>query len=220
MIRKNLKVIHDKNFILDLIEQGEHENQDFKFLISDSRKIARSMAAFANNSGGRLLVGVRDNGSVAGIRNDEELYMIEQAAQMYCKPEPTIKQTLYCVDGKYVLLVDILRSKMRPVLAQDENRCWRLYYRIKDENVAAPPLLAKILRAEDMGNGDFFHMDKISTVLRMLDAIGLASIRDVAVSVHLSEHTLEEIIIYLCSIHLCKIEYYAGDWLFRTISPE
>ena len=50
---KNFRAIHDKEYILELIEEGEHEMQDFKFSISDSRKIARSISAFANHSGGR-----------------------------------------------------------------------------------------------------------------------------------------------------------------------
>ena len=75
-----------RNYIQNLILEGEHEHQDFKYQISDARKIARSISAFANNSGGRLLVGVKDNGNIAGVSSDEEIYMIEQAAQMYCQP--------------------------------------------------------------------------------------------------------------------------------------
>ena len=61
--------------------------QDFKFEISDSRKIARTLAAFANTEGGRILIGVKDNGRISGISSDEEYHMIEAAAQMYCRPE-------------------------------------------------------------------------------------------------------------------------------------
>lgn len=49
---KNFRAVHDKDYIFELIEEGEHEQQDFKFAISDSRKIARSIAAFANNRAG------------------------------------------------------------------------------------------------------------------------------------------------------------------------
>ena len=51
-------------------------HQDFKYQITDARKIARSISAFANNSGGHLLVGVKDNGSIVGVSSDEEIYMI------------------------------------------------------------------------------------------------------------------------------------------------
>lgn len=35
-----------------LIAQGEHQQQDFKYEISDARKIARTLSAFANTDGG------------------------------------------------------------------------------------------------------------------------------------------------------------------------
>jgi predicted HTH transcriptional regulator len=49
-----------------IISEGEHQTQDFKYAINDSKKIARSLAAFANTDGGRLLLGVKDNGKIAG----------------------------------------------------------------------------------------------------------------------------------------------------------
>ncbi|MDY2810620.1 MAG: ATP-binding protein, partial [Candidatus Faecousia sp.] len=76
---KDIRPIKGKYYIHRLIEEGEHEHQDFKFQISDARKIARSLSAFANNDGGRLLIGVKDNGVVAGVRSEEDIYMIEAA---------------------------------------------------------------------------------------------------------------------------------------------
>ena len=75
------------NPIFKLISQGEHQQQDFKFCINDSRKIAKSLVAFANTNGGRLLIGVKDNGNVIGIRSEEEYYMAEAAAKIYSKPK-------------------------------------------------------------------------------------------------------------------------------------
>ena len=88
-----------KGYIEQLITQGEHVHQDFKYQITDARKIARSISAFANNSGGHLLVGVKDNGSIVGVSSDEEIYMIEQAAQMYCQPEQQVKFEVFRVAG-------------------------------------------------------------------------------------------------------------------------
>ena len=80
---KDLRAIKGKFYLRQIIAEGEHEHQDFKFAISDARKIARSISAFANNSGGRLLIGVKDNGVIAGVRNEEDIYVVEQAAQLY-----------------------------------------------------------------------------------------------------------------------------------------
>ena len=70
---KDLRPIRGHYLIQRLIAEGEHLHQDFKFAISDARKIARTFSAFANAGGGHLLVGVKDNGVVAGIRTDEEI---------------------------------------------------------------------------------------------------------------------------------------------------
>ena len=79
MIQTKADYIHAR------IAEGEHQQQDFKFEISDARKIAKSLSAFSNTDGGRLLVGVKDNGKIAGVRSEEEIYMIEAAAKLYCK---------------------------------------------------------------------------------------------------------------------------------------
>ena len=75
-----MKPLTDTEYIHTLIAEGEHQQQDFKFEISDARKIARTLSAFSNTDGGRLLIGVKDNGKIAGVRSEEEKYMIEAAA--------------------------------------------------------------------------------------------------------------------------------------------
>ena len=89
-----------ENYIKKLISEGEHQTLDFKFEISDAKKIARSLVAFANTNGGRLLIGVKDNGNITGVRSDEEAYMVETAAHLYCKPEVKFTSTNHVVDGK------------------------------------------------------------------------------------------------------------------------
>ena len=61
------------------IEEGEHDRQDFKETISASRKLAKTLCAFANTRGGRLLVGVRDNGSLRHLDTEAEKQMLENA---------------------------------------------------------------------------------------------------------------------------------------------
>ena len=70
-----------------MILEGEHQQQDFKYFLNDAKKIARTLAAFANTDGGRLLVGVKDNGKVVGLKHkDEEVYVVEAAANVFCMP--------------------------------------------------------------------------------------------------------------------------------------
>lgn len=129
--------ITEKDYIHRLIAEGEHIHQDFKFAISDARKIARSLSAFANTEGGRLLVGVKDNGSIAGVRSEEEIYMIDAAATMYCRPPLQTESKIYKVEGKDVLEVVISEQPAKPVYALDEDKKPWAYIRIADENILA-----------------------------------------------------------------------------------
>ena len=95
-----------------MIAEGEHQQQDFKFEISDARKIAKTLSAFANTDGGRLLIGVKDNGKIAGVRSEEEKYMIEAAAQLYCIPEVE-----YTEDDVFDRAQDELNNGTRPPLS-------------------------------------------------------------------------------------------------------
>ena len=120
-----------------MIAEGEHLHQDFKFFLSDARKIARSVAAFANTDGGRLLVGVKDNGKIVGIKNEEDLQMIEAAAQVFCKPEVDYEPFIWEYGGKRVLEVRIAASRRAPHTAPAENGRPTVYIRKADENKVA-----------------------------------------------------------------------------------
>ncbi|PTM02731.1 MAG: ATP-binding protein, partial [Bacteroidetes bacterium] len=74
----------DNNELYRLIREGEHQQLDFKFRIDSSTKIARTLSSLANCDGGRLLIGVKDNGKITGINPEEEYFMIEGAAELYC----------------------------------------------------------------------------------------------------------------------------------------
>lgn len=75
---------------------GESENLDFKFAVNDSLKIAKSLVAFANRGGGTLLIGVKDNGSIVGVKTEEEYYMVHLAASYYCRPEIEFSCRMEC----------------------------------------------------------------------------------------------------------------------------
>ena len=121
----SMKTLTDTEYIHALIAEGEHQQQDFKFEISDARKIAKTLSAFANTDGGKLLIGVKDNGKIAGVRSDEEQYMIEAAAGLYCSPEVNYTMQTYQVEGRSVLVVQIEESDRKPVYAKDETGIYR-----------------------------------------------------------------------------------------------
>lgn len=164
-----MKALTDTQYIRQLVSEGEHCHQDFKFEISDARKIARSLSAFANTEGGRLLIGVKDNGKIAGVRSDEEIYMIEAAATMYCKPKVELETQTYKVEGKTVLEIRINETVSKPVYALDEtNKPWA-YIRIKDENILATPVHLKMWQHSKKPEGALVTFTEREQ--RLLDAL-------------------------------------------------
>ena len=141
-------IFHLSNYHLihRLIAQGEHQQQDFKYEISDARKIARTLSAFANTDGGRLLIGVKDNGKIAGVRSDEEVYMVEAAASLYCVPPVQCHMSVHRVEGHNVVVAEVDAVEERPVRAQLEDGKLCAFVRIADENIVAPPVQMALWR--------------------------------------------------------------------------
>ena len=135
--------IHIKK-ILKLIDKGENQQLDFKFAINDSRKIARSLSAFANTDGGRLLIGVKDNGKIIGVRSEEEYHMIEAASELYTNPQVKFETVKHQIDGKQILVVLIEKSRNRPHMAPDEKGKMKAFVRVNDQNLLANGLLIKV----------------------------------------------------------------------------
>ncbi|MEZ5103395.1 MAG: ATP-binding protein [Draconibacterium sp.] len=139
-----------------LIQQGEHQQQDFKYCINDSKKIAKSLVAFANTDGGRLLIGVKDNGKIAGIKTDEEFYMVEAAAKIYSKPAISFRTQQWQVEGKTVLEIQVDSSNLKPHFAKDENGKWLAYIRIDDENFLAHKIQINVWKKQNSPTGIYF----------------------------------------------------------------
>lgn len=154
-----------KHPIEALIEQGEHQQLDFKFEVSDSKKIARTLSAFANTDGGRLLIGVKDNGVVSGIRSDEEYYMIEAASQMYTRPEVPFTATRWEMNGKTVLEVYIAPSPDKPHTAPDKDDKYKAYIRVADENILANDVLVLSWKKKHKPVGTLLKVSKPVEIL-------------------------------------------------------
>ena len=162
-----MKKVHP---IDELIAQGEHQQLDFKFEVSDSKKIARTLSAFANTDGGRLLIGVKDNGSVSGIRSEEEYYMIEAAAGLYCRPQVTFTATRWDIRGKTVLEIYVAPSAGKPHLAPDKDDRFAAYIRVADENILANDILTAAWRKKKQPDGTLLKISKpVEKLLHYLD---------------------------------------------------
>ncbi len=155
----------DQKQLRTLIAQGEHERLDFKFEISDARKIARTLSAFSNTAGGRLLIGVKDNRRISGVKSDEEYYMVESAASLNCKPEVQFKSRNYSIEGKSVLEIYIPQVDNKPVYARDEENRWLAYMRVADQNILAGIVQLQVWKEEKTARGKLLEFTRREEIL-------------------------------------------------------
>ena len=137
----------DSRYINSLIAEGEHEQQDFKYKVMDAEKLSRSVSAFANTSGGRLLIGVRDDGHISGVRSEEEIYMMHAAAYEYCRPSSNIHFDTYHIGKRTIVIATIPRSSQRETPSLYPHRR-REYHRL----ARTPTVMAR--RAVNSSRGD------------------------------------------------------------------
>lgn len=131
---------------------GENVVLDFKKTITSFEKISKTMVSFANNKGGRLLIGVEDDGKIKGVKSEEEeRYMITQAAHFYCRPQIEPIFTEVILDEKTIVVVDIPESDVKPHYALGEDNKWWVYVRIEDKSVLASRIIVEVLKKETRG---------------------------------------------------------------------
>jgi predicted HTH transcriptional regulator len=190
-----------ENYLKKLMAEGENQQLDFKFCVSDSRKIARTLTAFANSDGGRILIGVRDNGSIAGIKSDEEYYMVDTAALLFCRPDITFTVKQHVTGGKTILEVEVIKGNRRPYQAKDENGKWLSYFRHHDQNLVANKVLLQVWRKEKKRSGVMVKFGKAeNSLMKYLEengSITLSRFRKIArISSYKAESILANLIIF------------------------
>ena len=218
---KDIPLIRGRYYIAAAVAEGEHDRQDFKFQISDARKIARSISAFANARGGCLLIGVKDNGTIAGVRNEEDVYVVEQAAERYCDPPQHVEFTAFKVDpGVVVIRAEVAQAAERPVRASEPDGRWRAYYRVADENIVAHRLMVRTWQQRQASSGAAFSLGgHASELLALLDRRGPMTERDIAVALSLSQRSTDALIVRLASVGVVEFRYCAPAFLIGRPEP-
>lgn len=201
-----MKMLHK---IIRLISTGESETLDFKQTISDASKIAKTIVSFANNKGGTLLIGVRDNGSIAGIRSEDEKYMLELAGTFYCSPKIDIQYVEHEIDRKIIIEAHIPEGQDKPYYAKAEDGSWWVYHRVKDESLQASPVMFQVLKKQNR------HQDELSTysfleseILNTLPREKGMSLSDLVAILKIRKNRVIYSLAKLIHYDLVKVDYF------------
>jgi|TARA_B110000967_G_scaffold32814_1_gene31455 predicted HTH transcriptional regulator len=185
-----------KRYLID----GEGDMLDYKQEISSAHKIAKTMVSFANHKGGTLLVGVRDNRSIAGIRTEDEKYMLDLAASFYCKPEIILEILEHDIGGKIVLECIVPEGEIKPYSAKGEDGKWWVYVRNKDKSLLASKVVVDVLRRQASSDGTLIEYGKNEEMLlKYLEENERITLNEFKKKVNISRWRASKILVNLIS---------------------
>lgn len=100
--------------LLTLIHQGESSTLEFKQ--SFGKEAIETMCAFANAKGGRLLVGVQDNGTISGVAVTEETpQKIINQIKTQTEPGLIVDVEPVLIENNSILVIKVGEFPIKPV---------------------------------------------------------------------------------------------------------
>ncbi|MFK7846431.1 MAG: RNA-binding domain-containing protein [Rhodothermales bacterium] len=182
-----------------LVLLGEGLTLEFKTKVPKAERIAKEVIAFANTSGGRLLLGVDDDGTIKGVRDSsEEEYALTEALGAHCAPPVEFTSERIPVSNKRnVILVRVPSSSRKPhkLVSADKEASGTVYVRVEDMSVEASREHVRLMNAKKKQDNVVFEFgEKEKVLMRYLENYGRITVAQFAKLVNIparrASHTL------------------------------
>ena len=173
--------------------QPEGPQSEWKVQLPKAHRTARTLCAFANGAGGSLWVGVRDDGSLAGVGDVPGVRGQLQEALDLVEPRPRVHVERVCRDG--LVLVHARVKPNRGVV----HRVWAgegagaVFLRAGSSTFEADRQAVKALE-----NRPSLRLDaKQRSLLELLHGRGPTSIKDMAAKLRMGERSARRLLVPL-----------------------
>ncbi len=137
----------------DIMFSGESKNIEYKLTLPDkSEKYMKTIVAFANSQGGKLIIGVDDKThQVEGVDDDNLFRLMDGIANAVsdsCVPQIIPDIEPQTIDGKTVIVVTVEVGKNRPYYLKSKGKENGTYIRVAGTSRQAYPEKIKELEME------------------------------------------------------------------------
>ena len=205
--------------IRKLVRQGETETIEFKTKVNHPEKIVKEIVAFANTRGGKLLLGVSDQGELLGLSAAEEaLYTLEAAISKYCFPKiPYQHEIIPLTAKKSIVIYTIFESKIKPHYTRVGNhkKSRQEYIRLADRSVKASREMKEILRRERGRSAvRFTYGEKEKVLLNYLEQHHYITLRNFAKIAGINRFKASRTLVTLVLAKVLQIIPREGEDLF------
>ena len=110
-----------------LLSVGEGFNVEFKQVLPNERKYLKTLVAFSNCLGGRMIIGVSDSGVFIGLDYDEAESVCEKVSSdiaSFTDPQIMFDTNIMSLgdDGRYAVIVDVFEGRAKPYYLVEGSR--------------------------------------------------------------------------------------------------
>ncbi|HEO99441.1 MAG TPA: ATP-dependent DNA helicase [Epsilonproteobacteria bacterium] len=121
----------------ELIHQGESKTLELKETLPKNDSIAKTVVAFSNTSGGKLIIGINDKREPVGI-DDQEIFELQDriASIISDSCHPNILPEIYTLNthGKILLVIEVSRGNLLPYYLKQHGKDGGVYVRLGATN--------------------------------------------------------------------------------------
>jgi len=140
-----------------LVAQGENTFLEFKRKAASPDQIVREMIAFSNAKGGTLLVGITDEGELAGLKYPEDESHVIHKSLRKCHPRLPVTETFIPIGNtRHVIQYNISESKSKPHYFLDGEKR-EAYIRVNDQSIKASREVREIAKRSHLKKDIRFH---------------------------------------------------------------
>ncbi|MCX6583360.1 MAG: putative DNA binding domain-containing protein [Candidatus Aminicenantes bacterium] len=173
-----------------LIKKGESKTIEFKETLSEGNNIAKTIIAFSNMAGGKIVIGVEDkSGKIIGIDDDQALDFPDKLSNIvHDKCHPFILPEIYLeyIDEKKILVVEIFPGAFKPYYLKQKGKKEGTYIRVGATNKPADMEMIMELERQKRNisfdeeldyelNEDSLDMERLKTDFRELTGKEMSS---------------------------------------------
>lgn len=192
-------------WLTNLVRDGEGLHLEFKLRATFPDKIVHELNAFANTSGGTLLIGVDDDGRLAGVKYpEEESLLVMRALIKHARPRIRVNYFYIRLTSKrWVVVFEVSESKRKPVKFL-EGRNKPLYFiRYQDKSMQASREAEGILRLQSgKAAVEFTYGDIENKILKTLAQKGPINLSTLCLYTGIVETQLSARLIKLAAAHV------------------
>lgn len=168
-----------------LTVKGEGQFLEFKKKANFPEKIVKELVAFSNSKGGKLLLGVDDDGTVSGTRNIEgEAFVLEDAIQKLIIPALDYSLEIVKINEKKgVAIFSIPEGLVKPYRSKGDSKTDHgiAFVRWKDESIKASKEMRQILKRRNIERDErFIYGEKEKVLMQILDESSFTTVLEFA----------------------------------------